>query len=118
MHETERGAVLRSNRVEILHGPEPAGARHALNDDPWIAWNVRAEIRSEGAGVGRDAAPLRGARNEIDSLTFVEIGDRICERGLETGGQGSDHCERGDVGTDHGTSGGVSSPTIGRLDQA
>ena len=42
--QPDRGAVLRRDVVDVVHGDEAAGAGHVLDDDGGIAGQVPAEM--------------------------------------------------------------------------
>jgi len=86
--QTDCGAVLGRDRVEVVGGAQAAGARHVLHHDIGIARNVAAEIARQQARDDVVTAARPVADDQIDLLALVEIVDRR----LGACGYGKDYC--------------------------
>jgi hypothetical protein len=82
MHQTENGAILGRDLIQIVHGANAAGAGHVLDDDVGLAGNVACKERREGARVAGIAATGVRAQDPRDLPALVEIVSRA-RRGRE-----------------------------------
>jgi len=71
--QTDRGAVLGRDRVEVVGGAQAAGARHVLHHDIGIARDVAAEMARQQARDDVVTAARPVADDQIDLLALVEI---------------------------------------------
>src|SRR6516165_163652 len=74
--QTDCGAVLGRDRVEVVGGAQAAGARHVLHHDIGIARNVAAQMTRQQARDDVVTAARPVADDHIDLLALVEIFDR------------------------------------------
>src|SRR5262249_15360402 len=73
MHQSQHGAVLGRDRVEIVHGANAAGAGHVLDDDAGIARDVLAQERRKRARVAGVTTARIGAEDPRDLAALVEV---------------------------------------------
>ena len=63
--------------IDVIGGDHRAGALHVAHDDGRIAGDVLAEMARHQPRIGVGAAAGIEARDEIDRLAAVEIGDVV-----------------------------------------
>src|SRR5882757_3026474 len=72
MDQRNRRAVLRCLRKQIIGGQQPAGARHALDDEIRLAGNVIAHMSCQQPRIFRIAAGNARADDEANLLALEE----------------------------------------------
>ena len=75
--QTERGAVLGRDRIDVVRCAQAAGSRHVLHHHARIARDVSADVAREQAGIDVIAAARAKASDQAHLVTAIEVGDFI-----------------------------------------